>query len=139
MFFQVSYKKKEVEEQIKDLVGAPYSLLERLRMGGSGSQRYLVSGGNESIVALMETSSGMHFCNIELRTSGILIWFRIKIDNYVLAIPYHLLTVLKSDGQLRIFAGEWKVVLSPANNRPLDNAFILKMLQKKNAGLHGDP
>lgn len=131
MFFDVSYKKEKVDEEIKALVGRPFSLWARLNMGGCGSQRFIVSGGNESILALMERSSGMHFCNIELRTMGVIVWFRIKLDNYALAIPYHLLTVQKSENQLRLMGGEWKLILTPANNRELDNGFILKLMEKK--------
>jgi hypothetical protein len=131
MFFDVSYKKKEVEDEIKKLVGRTYTFIEKLKMGGVGSQRFIVSGGNEALTALMEKSSSMHFCNIELRKKGVVIWFRIKLDNYALAIPYHLLLVQKSENQLRLVGGEWKIILSPANNVPLDNAFVLKMMQKK--------
>ncbi len=131
MFFDVSYHKKDVDEEIRVLIGSPYSLWDRLKMGGVGSQRFIVSGGNEALTALMEQSSSMHFCNIELRQKGVVVWFRIKLDNYALAIPYHLLSVQKSDNQLRLMGGEWKVILTPANNARLDNRFILKMMEKK--------
>lgn len=131
MFFDVSYQRKSTEDDIKELVGVPYSVWERLRLGGVGSQRFIVYGGNEALTALMEKSSSMHFCNIELRTKGVVVWFRIKLDNYALAIPYHLLSVQKSDNQLRLMGGEWKVILTPANNARLDNRFILKMMEKK--------
>jgi len=131
MFFDVSYRNKDVDNEIKALVGKPYSFWERLKMGGVGSQRFVVSGGNEALTALMEKTSSMHFCNLELRQKGVVVWFRIKLDNYALAIPHHLLSVQKTENQLRLMGGEWKIILTPANNATLDNVFILKMMGKK--------
>lgn len=100
-------------------------------MGGIGSQRLLIRQANQEIQALLDDQNTPPYTNIELRPQGIILWFRVKLDNWVLVLPYYKLTIFKGDNGFSIFSDQWKLKFSPAHNTPLDTRFIQKMIKMK--------
>ena len=131
MLLQVSYYSREKEKAINDLVGKPFGWRQRFRMGGVGSQRMLVEEANPEIKELLSLHNLPPFTNIELRPKGIIFWFRILLDNYVLVLPYYKLSVFQNGNQLSVFADEWKVKLIPAHRAKLKTRFVQQMLELK--------
>ena len=130
--FKVSYKDRVIEAEIKELIGAKFNLLERFKMKGVGSQRFTVEGVNRELSDLWQGQSGAQLTNIEMRKKGILLWFRFKIENYVLAFPYSRLNVYKNNNVLTLISGKWTIRLKAANNIPLKMEFVRKLFEKKN-------
>ena len=131
MLLQGSYFSKEKKELIEQTVGKPFGLWQRIKMKGIGSQRFIVKKSNPEVENLFADQTGMKFTNIELRPNGIIFWFRVKIDNWILMMPYRSLSIYKSEGSLRLFYGEWKIELTPAHNESLDKKFIKKLMDQK--------
>ncbi len=130
--FKVSYKDRVIEAEIKQLIGGKFNLLERFKMKGVGSQRFTVEGANRELSDLWKQQTGPQFTNIEMRKEGILLWFRFKIENYVLAFPYSRLNVYKNNNVLTLISGKWTIRLKAANNIPLKMEFVRKLFEKKN-------
>lgn len=132
MLFNVSYKNKEIEAQIKTIVGSSFGLIERLKWKGIGSQRLIVKTQNEEISHLLDAQTASNLCTIELRKKGLVIWFRIRLDNWVLALPYRGLVLYKSTNLLTLHSTKWKLHFSPAHNAVLKLSFIKKIMRLRN-------
>lgn len=131
MIRNFSYNYKEVSEEIDKSVGKSYSLLKRLKLGGSGSQRFVIVEAFNGLELLLEGDNRTRFCNIELREQGIILHFRARLENYVWVVPYRLLSLFKSDDTISVFAGAEFVRLKAAHNAKLNHSFIQKLLDLK--------
>lgn len=131
MLFKYSYYSKKTEEEIYKRVGKSIGFIDRIKMGGIGSQRLLVEEADSEITALLSEHNALPYTNIELRPKGIIIAFRIKLDNWVLVLPYRKLSILKNAKQLILHQDHWKLKLAPVNNAGLDLKFFQKLLKLK--------
>lgn len=131
MIKNISYNYKEVNEEISETVGKSYSFLKRLKLGGSGSQRYVFIEAFKDIERLYEGDNKTRFCNIELREKGIILHFRARQETYTWVVPYHMMSLFKSDDSFSIFAGAEFVRLKAAHNAKLNHSFVKKMLDLK--------
>jgi hypothetical protein len=131
MLFKYSYYSKKTEEEIHKLVGRSIRFIDRIKMDGIGSQRLMVQEADSEITALISEHNGPSYTNIELRPKGIIIAFRIKLDNWVLVLPYHKLSVFKNAKELILHQDNWKLKLTPVNNAGLDLKFFQKLLKLK--------
>ena len=131
MLFKASYYSKEDNAEIEKLVGKAFGLIKRLKMRGNGSQRLVVAEANAALAKIWASQSTPVLTSIELRPKGILLWFRIKLDNWVLALPYYQLSIIKSGESVAIHANKWKIKLLAANNIPLQMKFFQKLLSLK--------
>lgn len=131
MLFKYSYYSKNTEEEIHQLVGKSIGFIDRLKMGGIGSQRFLVQEADLEITTLLNQQNTPPYTNIELRPRGIILSFRVKLDNWVLVLPYRKLSIFKSTTTLTIHQDRWKLKLGPANNASLDLKFFHKLLNLK--------
>lgn len=131
MLFPHSYYSKKTEKEINNLVGAPIGFLKRIKMKGIGSQRFLVSDANEEVLELLRQQNTPPYTNIELRPLGIIIWFKVKLDSWVLVLPYRKLSVFKSTEELILHYDQWKLKLMPVLDATLDIKFFQKLLKLK--------
>ena len=132
MIRNISFNDKELKEEIIQLVGKSFSLLSRFKMGGIGSQRYVSVEASPMIQELFEHDNKTNFCNIELREKGIILHFRSRLETFGWIVPYHLLSVFKSDDSYSIYAASDFVKLKAAHNSSLNHRFIQKLLKLKN-------
>ena len=131
MLIQYSYNSKKNKDKINDLVGKSFSLLERLKMSGIGSQRLVVEDVNLELLEILNTTNSINYTNIELRKKGVIIWFRVKQESWILAFPYFKLSVYKNGNQLSLYCDQWKVYLKPFGQYKLDHKFVKKLLEQK--------
>jgi hypothetical protein len=131
MIKNISYNYKEVNEEISGAVGKSYSFMKRLKLGGSGSQRYVIIEAFNDIEQLYERDNKTRFCNIELREKGIILHFRTRQETYGWLVPYYLMSLFKSDDSFSIFSGAEFVRLRAAHNAKLNHSFINKILNQK--------
>ena len=133
MLVQTSYYKKETEQLIDATVGKPFGIWNTLKMGGIGSQRFAVLEANQELSDLLEQQNSTSTTNIELRPRGIILWFRVKIDNWVLVLPYSTLNITVNSNDLIVHSDQWNIKLNPAHNLRLNLKFIHKLLSFKDA------
>lgn len=97
MLVNTSYRNPEIEKKIDLELGMPYSLKDRLKMGGVGSPALDIQSASLEIHNLLVVDNGRNRCNIEIRPKGILLRFRSRLDSYTLVIPYYKLVIYKGD------------------------------------------
>lgn len=131
MLLNVSYNNKEVNKKIDAAVGAPFNLLERIRLGGVGSPKLNIHQVSVQIHNLLILDNNANICNIELRSKGIMLRFRSLLETYALVIPYYKLRVYKGEAEIYGFyidAFFIKISIKP-NERGAQN-FIKKLLDQ---------
>ena len=132
MLLQYSYHNRKIKRQVEELVGKPYSIIQRLKMNGNGSQRLSVVSANDELVKILTTTSNTDpYINIELRPKGIIVHFRIRLDNWALILPYYSLSIFSQENQLKLYSGEWKIQLTGYRQAPVDRKFVQKALKLK--------
>lgn len=97
MLCNVTYSNPEQKRKIDNLVNKPFTLKERLRMGGIGSPPFTIREGSLEIRNLLVLDNNRNRCNIELRPGGIIVGFRSLLESYALVIPYYKLSIIKGD------------------------------------------
>ncbi|MBL6648820.1 MAG: hypothetical protein ISP56_00975 [Flavobacteriaceae bacterium] len=95
MLKNVSYNDDKTISEINDFVGKPFSIFERIKLGGIGSSKLLITKTDSIINNLLELDHNINYCNIEIRPKGIIIRFRSLLDTYALIIPYFKLKLFK--------------------------------------------
>ena len=130
MLANVSYNNKAQRESIDMLVGKPFTLVNRLKLGGVGSPKLHVVSTSKEIDSLFVLDHNDNTCNIELRPNGIILRFRSLLETYGLIIPYYKLTIFKGTGEAySIHMEHHKVSISAKSKNVRD--FFKKILQQK--------
>ncbi len=99
MLVNVSYNNKSVTKAIDEAVGKPFSLKERIRKGGIGSPRLVISEASVQINNLLILDNNRNYCNVEIRPKGIIVGFRSLLESYALVIPFYKLTLYKGKAE----------------------------------------
>ena len=100
MLVNVSYNNPAIRKQIEAEIGKPYSISERFKLKGVGSPRLVISEASMQIHNLLILDNNRNYANIELRPGGILLGFRSLLESYALIIPFHKLTLYKTDANI---------------------------------------
>lgn len=95
MLLNVSYKNPEIKEKINKEVGKPFTLTERIKMGGIGSGKLAITTTSIEIHNLLILDKYINTCSVEMRPDGIIVTFRALLDSYALIIPYYKLKLYK--------------------------------------------
>jgi hypothetical protein len=130
MLINDSYNHKEVNRQIIEAVGAPYSIWTRIKMNGIGSPRTIIEASSPEIQRLMELDNNANWCFIELRPKGIIIRFRSLLETYALVIPWWKLVIFKSEADLHTLHCDGNYVRIKTHTKPL-KAFMLRLMELK--------
>ena len=99
MLINVSYNNPERRERINTEVGKPFSLIERFKMKGIGSNKLFITSTSIEIHNLLILDKYTNTCNIEMRPDGILVTFRSLLETYALVIPYYKLKLYKGKAE----------------------------------------
>ncbi|MDC3051527.1 hypothetical protein OA331_04295, partial [Bacteroidota bacterium] len=68
MIKNLSYNTKKNRAILSEILGRPFSLIERIRLKGIGSGKLIIIDASEEIVELLRLDNNINYCNIELRT-----------------------------------------------------------------------
>lgn len=93
MMYDTTYSNKEAKEVFDDLLGKPYSFLQSIRMGGTGSKRMIIEQVSQNFSTLINAVSDINYGSIELREKGILIHINKGLKNFSWAIPFYQLHI----------------------------------------------
>lgn len=136
MLANVSYNNKTQREAIDTSVGKPFTLLQRIKIGGVGSPKLFVTSSSKEIDALFLLDHNENSCNIELRPKGIILRFRSLLETYALIVPYYKLTIFKGSSESYSVHFEHHKVSISANSEPVRVFF--KKIQHQKAAISQD-
>ena len=130
MVRNVSYKNEKQELEINGLVGKPFRLFKRIKEGGVGSGKLLITKADKDIENLLILDHNLNFCNIEMRPNGIIIYFRVLLETYALVIPYYKLVMFKVDGEEYTLNMDQKFIKIKVKGKG-DHGFFRKIMEQK--------
>lgn len=132
MLLNVSYANKEVTRKIDQLLGKPFTLLERLKMGGIGSPKLIITATSVQIHNLLILDNNRNVCNIEMRPKGIIVGFRSLLESYALVIPYYKLSLYKGKAEeYSIYKDNYFIKVEAKKTDKNIHSFIQKILNEK--------
>lgn len=118
MLKNISYNNPKIIDEINNYVGKPYTILQRLKIGGIGSSKLIINSADSIIENLLNLDNNLNYCNIEIRPKGIIIHFKSLLETYGLIIPFYKLKIFKGK------ANEYSIYI--------DNFFIKVNASEKN-------
>ena len=98
MVLNTTHHNPEHKQIIADLVGRPFSLVQKLKMNGVGSKRMIVDEVSPNMQSMINKVSDINYANIELRPKGILVMVNKGLRNFTWIIPYYQLVIYKVNG-----------------------------------------
>ncbi|NRR92699.1 hypothetical protein HSX10_14080 [Winogradskyella undariae] len=98
MILNTTHYNAEHKTIISDLIGRPFSLVQKLRLRGIGSKRMIIDNVSPNMMSLMNKVSDTNYANIELRPKGILIMVNKGLKNFTWIIPFYQLVIYKTNG-----------------------------------------
>ena len=130
MLRNVSYKNEKQELEINELVGKPFGLFKRIKEGGVGSGKLLITKADKDIENLLILDHNLNYCNIEMRPKGIIVYFRVLLETYALVIPFYKLVIFKVDAQEYTLNIDQKFVKIKVKGKSIHGFFRRIMEQK---------
>ncbi len=132
MLVNNSYKSPELIQKINQEVGSPFRLIERIKLGGIGSPKLFITDCSIQINNLLILSTTINSCNIELRPKGILIGFHVRLETYLLVIPFYKLHIYKGKSdEYSIYKDHYFIKFRAKKNDTAIHKFIKKVLHYK--------
>ena len=136
MIFNITYEKKDITNEINNLVGVPFSFMTRLKKGGIGSEKMMVIGASPLIEGLLQYDDQPNFCNMELRPKGVIVHFKYRAEIYAWTIPYAKLSLYRSAESYRVYGdAEFMKVTKMLNGDALKQ-FMDKLMDHRAIYLH---
>ncbi|MGB5942345.1 MAG: hypothetical protein WBG71_05640 [Leeuwenhoekiella sp.] len=132
MLLNVSYNNPEVKRKINNEVGPPFTLRERIKLGGIGSSKLFITQASVQINNLLILDSYVDTCNIEMRPNGILVGFRSLLESYALVIPYYKLSLYKGQAEeYSIYRDNYFIKIRAKAKDTATHKFIKKVMNYK--------
>lgn len=98
MILNTTHYNSEHKQIIADLVGRPFTLVQKLKLKGVGSKRMIIDEVSPNMRSMINDVSDINYGNIELRPNGILIMINKGLKNFTWIIPYYQLVIYKING-----------------------------------------
>jgi len=130
MLLNISYNRPETKEKINKAVGKPFTLIERIKLKGTGSPKLHITSTSIEIHNLLILDINTNICNIELRPKGIIVMFRSLLETYALIIPYYKLNLYKGKSEEYSVYKDHYFIKVKADN-PAIHKFMMKILGYK--------
>mgnify|MGYP000924348591 CR=1 FL=1 len=128
MIFDTTYYSKEIKEEIDLTLGKPFSPINVIKIGVIGSSRMIIDSNSSGFDKLVKLNTDLTHASIGLRPKGILVILAKSYKNLSWVIPYHHLSIYKTDVLSIHSAGEFlKLRLNGKQNMK----FISKVLYRK--------
>ncbi|MBT8194804.1 MAG: hypothetical protein HKO56_00805 [Bacteroidia bacterium] len=136
MIAEISFKNKKIKEQIDELVGKPYSFIDRIKKGGIGSTRMIIEECSIDFHPYLTDTNKLKFASIEIRPKGILVHLNKNYSHFAWVIPYYKLTIYKSK-HISIHADGSFLKCSNKSINTNNDKFLSKLMEYKNENLSG--
>ena len=130
MLHNVSYNRPNIKAEIDNSVGKAFSLVDRIKMGGIGSGKLVITQSSKQIHNLLILDSYRIVCSIEIRPKGIILNFRSILETYGLIVPFYKLKIYKGKSEeYSIYADDYFVKVEAKEKRI--HQFMKKVLDYK--------
>ena len=96
IYFRIEKELKRRKET-NELIGKPFSLMQRIKMGGIGSKRFTISELSSQFERYERNGTDVDYGSIELRPKGIIVHFTDRLERYLWCIPYYKLTIYSTE------------------------------------------
>ena len=130
MIKNLSYNSKKINILLLELVGRPFSFIERLKLGGIGSNKLVIADASKEIVELLRLDNNVNYCNIEIRKNGLIIRFRSLLETYGFIIPYYKLIIYKGESNIYSLYKDTNYIKFFADNKST-SLFMKKIIRLK--------
>lgn len=130
MLLNISYNQPKIRDRIKAEVGAPFTLLERFKLNGTGSPKLHITSTSIDIHNLLVLDGNLNVCNIEMRPKGIIVMFRSLLETYALIIPYYKLNLYKGKSEEYSIHRDHSFIKVKAD-KPVIHKFMMKIIDNK--------
>lgn len=127
MLKNISYNDPVIKREIDLAVGKPYSFWQSLKMGGTGSQKFIITNASDEIEDLLNRENATNYSNIELRPKGVIVGFKSHTNIYGLIMPFSKLKATINQSQLVLQTEDFFVKLKTFNNAAIDRSFFAKL------------
>jgi len=131
MILDTTYMPKDMVAMIDEKLGKSFSFIERIRMGGTGSHRMIIEEHSRTFEAILSRNNSTNYCSIELRPKGIIIHIHKRLNSYSWLVPYHHMSIFKSNLFSIHAAGEF-LKLRLDNNYEMNRKLLDKVIGRKN-------
>jgi len=131
VIINITYANKQTDKQIADIVGRPYTLLEKIKMRGVGTSKMQIVEADDKISELLNISVDTKYCYFELRTEGLLIGFQSILKTFVWAIPFRSLSIYYNGGLLSVYSNAAYMKVKKPFYGAVDKKFLKKVLDCK--------
>lgn len=132
MLLNVSHNDPEITRKINLEVGKPFTLRERIKLKGIGSPKLFITEASIQINNLLILDNRTNTCNIELRPNGILVGFGVKLETYVLVIPFYKLNLYKGKAEeYSIYRDNYFIKFRAKAKESAIHKFVKKLLDYK--------
>ena len=130
MIKNLSYNTKKIKILLLELVGSPFSFIERLKLGGIGSNKLVIADASKEIVELLRMDNNVNYCNIEIRKKGIIIRFKSLLETYGFIIPYYKLVIYKGESDIYSLYKDTNYIKFFVDNKSTSH-FVKKIIRLK--------
>ena len=130
MIKNLSYNSKKNKILLLELVGRPFSFIDRLKLGGIGSNKLVIADASKEIVELLRLDNNVNYCNIEIRKNGLIIRFRSLLETYGLIIPYYKLIIYKGESNIYSLYKDTSYIKFFSDNKST-SLFVKKIIRLK--------
>lgn len=134
MLYKTTYKNDKIKEEINQVVGAPFSLMQKIRMGRIGSGRMILAQVSPKYYKNINTLNDLKYVNIELRPKGILVHLYQSLERYSWPIPFYQLSFFDSN-LFSIHANGNFIKVKKDSRYESNLAFIQQILKIRNQAI----
>ncbi len=132
MLVNNSYKDPELTKKINHEVGQPFTLIQRIKLGGIGSPKLHITSSSIEIHNVLILDNAIKTCNIELRPKGVLVGFGVRLQTYLLVIPFYKLHLYKGKpDEYAIYRDHYFIRFKAGKNDSAIHNYIKKVLNYK--------
>ena len=131
MIYNTTYTNEDFLIDSNLQLGKPFALLERVKMKGIGSKRFIIADVSEKLSSKEKQFSELSYGNIELRPKGIILHFNSRLSRFSWCIPYYKLVVYNAS-VFSIHAEGSFIKFRKDKNYIANKKFINKMIDYKN-------
>jgi len=130
MILDSTHPNKKHKQIIEDLIGKPFSFFEAFKRKGIGSKRMIVTEVSPNMQQYINQIHDITYANIEMRTSGIVLYINKGLKNFTWIIPYYQLVLYRTNGASIHAQGKY-VQFKESKTFRENKAFFTKLLEEK--------
>lgn len=127
MLRNLSYNDPKINREVNQAVGKAYSFLASWRMGGTGSQKFIITEASEEIWQLLERENTTNYANIELRPEGVIVRFKSYLESFGLIVPFREMELEVTETELRICRKAYFIKMKTLKDDVVDLNFLKRL------------